>query len=351
MAQKAFTLELSARATYFLLCYAADLYDPHDELFSGESDSCTPRDLPAYALSEAAATILRRGARRMYRRSVYAGPTVRGRLDMEATLALDRGRGGSAVSVIAELSSDCPPNCVIKTALLVAGSCLGLSTSVRERARLLSDAFPGRTYATIAEARYTLGQVRIVRGEPGYRRAMFWARLILRSAAPEGGLYHLDDPLDRSHLNRAFESFVRKALRESLAGEAQVRRQRFHWNLRDKNPGSLVPVMETDATVLGHDRCLVVDAKYYVRSLIQNRYGRLQYHSSNLYQIASYLRALRSRDPLHRTWSACLVYARAGESFHHRVDLGDFSLQALGLDLEQESRIILNNLVSIWKDP
>ncbi|MFH2113223.1 MAG: AAA family ATPase [Spirochaetota bacterium] len=178
-------------------------------------------------------------------------------------------------------------------------------------------------------------------------RRISWARLILRSAAPEGGLYRLDDPLDRSYLNRAFESFIRKALRESLAGEAHVRRQRFHWNPRDKNPGSLVPVMETDAKVLGHDRCLIVDAKYYGRPLIY-RYGRLQFHSSHLYQIASYLRALRSRDSLCRPWSACLVYAQSGESFNHCVDLDDFGLQALGLDLEQEPQIILSSLASIW---
>lgn len=348
MAQTADSLKLSTRAIYFLLCYAADLYDPRDELLSGEASNFMAVELPAYALATAAATILKRGVKRVYRQAVYSGPSVHGRLDMNATIAMDRGRGGSAVSVLTELSPDCPQNRLIKTALRVAGNCLDLSGPVRERSRLLANAFPGHSYPSLAEARHALGEARRERGESGYRRAMFWARLILRSTVPDGGLYRLEDPLDRRYLNRAFESFVHKALRQSLAGEAQVRRHRFHWNPRDNAHHSLVPVMETDTTVLGHDRCFVVDAKYYTRALVENRYGRLQFHSSHLYQIASYLRALRSRDPLRRPWSACLVYARSGEFFNYRVDLGDFGLQVLGLDLEQEPRIVLDTIASIW---
>lgn len=348
MARAADTLRLTARATYFLLCYAADLYDPRDELPSGEFDACAPVDLPARALTIASATIMRRGAKRMYCTTVYAGPSVRGRLDMDATIALDRGRGASAVSVLAELSPECAQNRIIKTALRVAARCPNLGTTTRERSRLLVNALPGSPYPTIAEARRALRDVRLARGESGYRRALYWASLILRSAMPDGGYYRLDDPIDRRYLNRAFESLVRKALRRSLIGTAKVKRDRIHWNPRDEAPNGRVPVMETDATVRGHNRCLVVDAKYYAQALVTGRHGATQLRSTHLYQIASYLRALRSRDPDRRPWSACLVYACAGQSFDHRVDLGDFRLQALGLDLEQEPRLILDALASIW---
>ncbi len=350
MAQEAARLELSGRALYFLLCYAADLYDPRDELLSGELDSCAPTDLPARALSQAAATLLRRGARRMYRRSVYEGPSVRGRLDMNATMGLDLGRCARATSVVGELSPDCPPNRVIKTALSMVAGCPGIDPRNREGAGTLSRAFPGSPYATIAEARLALRDVRLERGESGYRRALFWAGLILRSAMPDAGSYRLDDPLDdRRLLNRAFESLVRKALRLSLDGTARVKRDRMHWNPRDEAPNGLVPVMETDATVRGHDRCLVVDAKYYARALVAGRHGATQLRPTHLYQIAAYLRTLRSRDTDRRSWSACLAYARAGESFDHLVDLGDFRLRALGIDLERAPTEILREIAGIWQ--
>lgn len=349
MAQEAARLELSGRALYFLLCYAADLYDPNDELLSGELESCAPTDLPAWALGKAAATVLRRGARRMYRRSVYEGPSVRGRLDIGATMALDLGLGARAVSVVGELSPDCPPNRVIKTALSMASASPDLAPSVREASRAIARAFPCSSYATLSEARRALAEVRLARGESGYRRALFWASLVLRSAMPDAGSYRLDDPLnDRRLLNRAFESLVRRALRERLAGVAIVGRDRLAWNPREHTASGLVPIMETDVTVRGPDRCIVVDAKYYGQALVVGRHGSTQLRSAHLYQIASYLRALRRRDPRRRPWSACLVYARSGESFDHRVDLGDFRLQALGLDLERPPREILDELAGIW---
>ncbi len=351
MATETARVELSSRALYFLLCYAADLYDPHDELLSGELDSCSPIDLPTLALSAAAATVLRRGARRVYRRSVYEGPAVRGRLDLGATMTLDLGRGAHAVSVVGELSPDCPQNRVIKTALSVVAACPGLAPKSRERAGAMKRAFPGSPYSTIAEARRALREVRLARGEAGYRRALFWAGLVLRSTMPDAGAYRLDDPLDdRRYLDRAFESLVRGALRESLDGVAIVRRDRFRWTPPDQYRSSLVPVMETDVTVRGPERCVVVDAKYYGQALVVGRHGSTQLRSSHLYQIASYLRVLRRRDSRHRLWSACLVYARSGESFDHRVDLGDFSLRALGLDLERPPREILDELAGVWSE-
>lgn len=350
MAQEATRLELSSGALYFLLCYAADLYDPRDELLSGELDSCAPLDLPATALFKAAATVLRRGARRMYRRSVYEGPAVCGRLDMGATMALDFGRGARAVSVSGDLSPDCPPNRVLKTALSIAAASPDLAPPVREGAMAMSRAFPCGAYATLAEARRALTEVRLERGESGYRRALFWAGLVLRSAMPDGGAYRLDDPMQKRFLNRAFESLVRGALRESLDGVAVVGRDRFRWTSPERHRSSLVPVMETDVTVRGTDRCVIVDAKYYGQALVSGRHGSTQLRSSHLYQIASYLRVLRRRDPDHRPWSACLVYARSGESFDHRLDLGDFSLRAIGLDLERPPRDILDEIASIWTE-
>jgi len=348
MAQEAERLALSPRALYFLLCYASGRYDPRDELFSGETEPVALAEFLFRALSEAALGILRRGADRSYKETIYSGPAIRGRLDVCATMALDRGQGARAVSAQALLSSDVAQNNVIKTALSVAEACSGLEPATREWTRSIAKAFPGRTYPTLAEARTALGKTRLHRNNMFYARALYWSRLVLRSSRPTGGLYRLDDYLDRRLLNRAFESLVRKALRRSLVGTAEVKRSRIHWNPRDEAPNGRVPIMETDATVRGHNRCLVIDAKYYAQPFASSRFGAPALRSSHLYQIASYLRALRSQDPDHRSWSACLVYACAGQSFDYRLDLGDFQLQAIGLDLEQEPRLILDALASIW---
>jgi len=310
--------------------------------------SSSPFELFFRALSDAAAGIMRRGADRVYKDRILVGPMVSGRLTFGATLAVDRGMWRKAVSVQGWLASDCPQNAVIKTALWLAEACPELETLTRERARILALAFPGERCRTLAEARAALRQAHMHRNNSGYRRALFWAKLVLHATSPEGGELRLEKPLDERLLNRAFESFVRKSLESKLAGEAQVVKRRFHWSAGGRDPRGLVPIMETDATVLGRERCIVVDAKYYAEPLVTGPYGKTKLRSTHLYQVASYLRTLRRRDKLKRSWSACLVYAQNGDAFDYSFDLGDFRLHALGIDLEEDPPQILERVRSIW---
>ena len=139
MAGRADPLGLTPRALYFLLSYAAELYDPRDELFSGEYNAAIPAELLFRALSDAAAGLIRRGADRMYVEESSFGASIRGRIDMGCTIARDLGMGVKAVSVAARLSPSCPQNNAIKTALSLAEAMSALKADTRERARSLAE--------------------------------------------------------------------------------------------------------------------------------------------------------------------------------------------------------------------
>lgn len=267
---------------------------------------------------------------------------------MGRTMERDLGRGMRAVSVSARLEPHCPQNDAIKTALLLAERLPELLPETREWARCLGRAFPGVALATIAEGRGALRAARLHRNNSGYRRALFWARLILNASRAQEGEIRVEDPLDRKLINRAFELFVRKGLVETIGAEARVERSRFHWNCNKRARSPMEPIMETDVTIFGPDRCMVVDAKYYKNPFIEHLRGGERIRSAHLYQVASYLRALRQRDPHNRPWSACLVYARKDGEFDYRVDLGDFELRALGIAFEAEPVTIINRLARIW---
>jgi 5-methylcytosine-specific restriction enzyme subunit McrC len=349
MAGRADPLGLSPRALYFLLSYAAELYDPRDELFSGEYDAVIPAELLFRALADAAVGLIRRGADRVYVEESSFGPSIRGRIDMGRTIARDLGIGARAVSVAARLSPSCPQNDAIKTALCLSEAMPGLSADTRERARALGRAFPGDELRTIVEGRSALRQARLHRNNGGYRKALFWSRLILNSSRATEGSIGIEDPFDRNFMNRAFEAFVRRGLAAKIDDGSRVMRNRFHWNPIKGMRSPIEPVMETDVTVLGRHYCMVVDAKYYYAPLIEHPRGGRKLRSAHLYQIASYLRTLRRRDSLGRSWSACLVYARKDESFDYRIDLGDLKLRILGLDIETEPKALLEAIGSVWQ--
>lgn len=347
MAGRADPLGLSPQALYFLLTYAGNLYTPKDELFSGEYGETNPCEFLFRALSDAAATILRRGADRVYVEESSFGPSIAGRIDMGRTLGRDFGMGMKAVSVAARLSPECPQNSAIKTALLLAEGLSELCPETRERARALGRAFPGTELPTIVEGRSALRRAHLHPNNPGYRRALFWARLVLNSARAREGDVEVEDPFDRRSMNRAFEAFVRRGLKETLGRDFRVARNRFHWNPIKSARSPLEPIMETDVTIFGHDRCMVIDAKYYEYPFAKHPSGDEKIRSAHLYQIASYLSALRRRDLLKRRWSASLVYAMKDESFDHRIDLGDFELRLIGIDLEADPKSILISLARV----
>jgi len=349
MAGRADPLDLSPRALYFLLTYAGELYMPKDELFSGEYGEAEACEFLFRALTDSAAGIIRRGADRIYVEHSNFGPSIRGRIDLGGTIRRDLGLGMRAVSIEARLSPDCPQNDAIKTALLLAEGIRELSPETRERARILGRAFPGVKLPTIAEGRAALRVARLHRNNSGYRRALFWARLVLNASRAREGEVRVEDPFDRKTMNRAFEAFVRKGLKEKVGSRVQVKRTRFHWNPLESARSPIVPIMETDVTLRGQERCVVVDAKYYKNPLVDHPRGGRKLRSGHLYQVASYVRALRSRDPQRRTWSACLVYAMKDISFNYWVGLGDLDLHLVGLNLEAEPEDSLESLASVWE--
>lgn len=347
MEDQADPLRLSPKALYFLLSQAWDFYSPQDFLLVSAADLRTPLDFLFFALGLEASRIYRRGPDRAYLERSTVGPVIRGRLDVSATLRLDKGRHRDAVSISEELSPDCPQNRLIKAALGMARKLPELDPRVRDQALLIDRVFPGRPSSANGEIAADLRAARIHRNNRCYAQALRFARLILTSRRPGEGDSSFVDPFTRKLLNRIFEAFLRNYYARSLRDEAKVRAEVILWTRGPRRRSGLLPVMRTDVSIRGRDRCMVIDAKYYRDPFVEH-HGKITLRSSHLFQLASYGRVSQESDALGRPWTGALVYATSHREFELDLDLRGFPAKALGLNLEASPEAVTGRLDRLW---
>ncbi len=126
------------------------------------------------------------------------------------------------------------------------------------------------------------------------------------------GSVRLMDFVDEKYMNRLYEKFIleyyRKEHKELFASASQI-----PWAL-DDGLGDMLPVMQTDITLSQGNRVLIIDAKYYSKTM-QEQYDSRTQRSGNLYQIFTYVKnkeAQLSNEP-HEV-SGMLLYAGTDES-------------------------------------
>ena len=152
------------------------------------------------------------------------------------------------------------------------------------------------------------------------------------------------------HLHRLFERFVleyyRKHYPNYRASAAQI-----EWNT-DDGVIDLLPTMKTDITLEIGEKTLIIDTKYYGRTLQTNSlYNSQSIHSGNLYQIFTYV---KNKD-VYRSGnvSGVLLYAKTDEEItpdnSYLMDGNRISVKTLDLNKDFEGiRSQLDKIADEW---
>ena len=91
---------------------------------------------------------------------------------------------------------------------------------------------------------------------------------------------------------RLFERFILEYYRQHHTYLSEVKAAQIKWNLCGENDASatrLLPAMQTDVWLRYHDKILILDAKYYSKTM-QQQFDKATLHSANLYQIYTYVK-------------------------------------------------------------
>ena len=158
------------------------------------------------------------------------------------------------------------------------------------------------------------------------------------------GTTKLMDFLDEQRMCRLYEKFILEYYKKEFP-KLKVTASQIPWDL-DDDESDMLPVMQSDIMLSDKKKTLIIDAKYYSRTM-QVQYDVHTLHSGNLYQVYTYVKNL-DKDRTGNV-SGMLLYAKTDEVMlpHNSYKMGGnkISVETLNLDCEfDEIRQQLNEI-------
>ena len=297
---------------YYMLCYAFQVLRQGEyERVAGEEFS-EIEDLFAEILSRGVSRLVKQGFYREYCTRQEVLPVLRGRIEMRGTLEQRMRRSQKAACAYDELTEDNLYNRILKTTLWYLVRADGVQRERKVRLKKLLIFFDGVELLQPGAIPWTKLHYR--RGNENYELLMNLCYLVLDGMlqTTEDGQYKVMSFSD-AHMERLYEKFILEYYRRHYKELDEVRSAQIPWNLDgDQDPSALqfLPGMHSDVTLRKGERVLILDAKYYSRTM-QEQYGRRTLHSANVYQIYAYV---KNRDRDHTGLvSGLLLYAGTDE--------------------------------------
>ena len=336
------------RNIYYMLSYAFQVLKQttYDEV-RAESFEHT-EDLFAAILAKGLARQLKQGLYRTYVTKCDTLSVMRGKLDMPGTIK-DRIRRQAKVDcVFDELSENNTFNQILKTTVQYLVRAEGVKLERKAALKKLLVFFDG--IDVLEPSQINWSRLYYQRNNRNYEILMNICYFVLDGmlqTTEAGG--HKVASFSDEHMSRLYEKFILEYYRLHHTYLSEVKSAQVKWDIDGDADLPLVrflPAMQTDITLRLDDRILIIDAKYYGRTL-QHQYDKYALHSGNMYQIYTYV---KNQDKDHTgNVGGLLLYAKTDEDItpDGMVNLGGNWIGAKTLDLNVDFRIIAEQLDKI----
>lgn len=327
-----------------MLTYAfKELRHNNYEYIAGESFE-NIYDLFAEIISKGIAYLLKQGLHKEYDIIEDTLTTLRGKLDIQGTIKEKISQRTCLVCEYDELTANNLYNSIVKTTVNLL---LGKSDVKRERKRNLRKMiqfFDG--IDTINPSFIRWDSLRYDRNSRTYQMLHSLCYLILNNQllSTEQGDTKMPQFSDE-HMNLLFQRFVMEYYKRHHP-EYKASAKQIKWNVSDNSvsSSSMLPIMQSDITLTLDERTLIIDTKYYSRNL-QEHFGKPTLHSSNIYQIHTYV---MNEDKAHTgNVDGLLLYAKTAIDIqpygNFKTNDGNI-LMVRTMDLSRDFELIKNDL-------
>lgn len=290
-------------------------------------------ELCAAILERGVAAQIKRGLRHDYHERSHALSSVKGKIEVSASITSRAFLRHQMVCTVDEYSADSMMNRIMKSTLqLLLRS--DISTPRKKALRRLVLHFADVRTLDLRTVDWAL---RYDRHNQTYRLLMgvCWlvAKGLLQTQAD--GRTRLMEFFDEQRMSRLYEAFILEYYRREHP-ELHAAAPHIPWAL-DDGFSDMLPTMRSDITLRRDGHVLIIDAKYYSHTT-QERFDRRSVHSGNLYQIFTYVKnAAASLGENDHEVSGLLLYARTDEEIHphatYQMSGNSISVQTLDLNL------------------
>ena len=297
------------RNIYYMLAYAfQELRQNNYAEIKGEKFDDI-YDLFAEILARGISYQLKQGLYREYVAKNESMQTIKGKIDINGTIA-NRVRNNRQISCdYDELSENNVYNQILLTTVTILIRHSDVKKAQKDKLKKLMLFFQNVQPIDLHTIRWTA--LRFDRNNRNYRMLTYLCYFIMSEwlMTTEEGKMKMREFSD-DHMCRLFEKFVLEYYKKHHP-ELKPCAAQIDWNVeKEQSSMNILPIMQTDILLTMEERTLIIDTKYYTQSM-QKQYDKVTIHSNNLYQINTYV---TEYDKEHKgNVDGMLLYAKTQE--------------------------------------
>ena len=291
-------------------------------------------ELMAAILEKGIAIQLKRGLGKEYIPQTEALSSLRGKIDIAESIKTQSMLRKQLICTYDEFSVNSTMNRIIKStvALLLRSN---ISKQRKKNLRKLMMYFGEVNFIDLHTVNWN---VQYNRNNQTYRMLISVCYLVVKGLlqTQSDGSTQLMDFLDEQRMCRLYEKFILEYYRKEYKDQITANASQIPWQL-DNEENTMLPVMQSDIMLQHDNRVLIIDAKYYEHST-QVQFDKHTLHSSNLYQIFTYVKnkEYELRDREHKV-SGMLLYAKTKEEVYpnnvYQMSGNQITVRTLDLNL------------------
>jgi 5-methylcytosine-specific restriction enzyme subunit McrC len=297
------------RNIYYMLAYAfQELRQNNYAEIQGESFD-EIYDLFTEILAKGISYQLKQGLYREYVSRNESMQTIKGKIDLNGTIAKRIRNSQQIVCNYDELSENNVYNQILATTASVLLRHSNIRKEKKAQLKKLMLFFHNVQPIDIHEIRWN--SLRFDRNNRNYRMLLYICYFIISEwlMTTDEGKYKLREFSD-DHMCRLFEKFVLEYYKKHHP-KTKANAARIDWNIIEETTDtSVLPIMQSDVLLSLGKRTLIIDTKYYSK-ILQEQYDKKTLRSSHLYQINTYVNEY-DKEHLHNV-DGMLLYAKAKE--------------------------------------
>ncbi len=333
---------------YYLFCYAWNRFEEAQSISIGGSSSPDLPNLLGRVLLHGTRMLLRRGLDRNYQDVSDEMATVRGRIELGASLRLQARSVRRLVCEFDELSHNLLHNQIIKASLRRLARAQTIDSALAVDLAHTAQRMP--EVSDIWLERTAFARVQLHRNNAYYDLLLRVAELAFDCLLPDNqgrGFAFTDVVRDERKMAYVFQDFVRNFYRTEQSDFA-VLPLSIQW---DGKPMAVtgagrMPSMVTDIYLKSARRRLIIDTKYYANALQRSQYGDESFQSGNLYQLFAYLKNAAA-DPLFSGCEGILLYPLNGTSLRETYRIQGHPITIATINLAQPWPAIAEDLLAL----
>lgn len=332
-----------------MLCYSWDRLEEKERIAVNTDGLIEQVDLFAKILINTTRVLFKKGVNKnyIYHRDEING--VKGKIAIADTLKSNLIQKQITICQFDEFSVNILPNQILLASINLLIKTAKLDEDLKSELVRIRRMFI--QINTIQLSNSLFSKVKIHRNNRIYGFILDVCQIIYNSILPseQTGHYLFSDfTRDENKMNMVFESFIRNFYRLEQNEFTSVRREGISWCFEEKNIGdkNFLPTMMTDITMESKERKIIIDAKYY-RETLATHFNQKKIHSSNLYQIFSYLMNQQNEYSKTKMATGILLYPTTSREFNLVFKYQEHDICIKTLNLNQDWRKISERLLNI----